>query len=126
MDDWSKLGLKVTQRVIPTGPFYEALRGGTFDVTVDFNCQSVVNIRRSTSASTCRLPYIPKITANTRSAKSIELYNKMLREADPANGQRVAMREFEKHTLDTMAHEIVTPWWYRITPAPVIHEGLAD
>jgi peptide/nickel transport system substrate-binding protein len=114
MDDWSKIGLKVTQRVIPTGPFYEALRGGTFDVTVDFNCQSVVNPPLDVSK------YLPSsvYTENYgqyEDAKSIELYNKMLQEADPAK-QRVAMREFEKYTLDTMAHEIVTPWWYRIIP----------
>src|SRR5438105_8250542 len=43
IDEWSKLGLKATQRVVPTGPFYDGLRHNTFDVTVDFNCQSVVN-----------------------------------------------------------------------------------
>src|SRR3546814_457679 len=45
--------------------------------------------------------------------KSIELYNAMLAETDPAK-QRVAMRAFEKHTLDTEAHAIVTPYWRRI------------
>src|SRR5205814_4083467 len=43
MDEWSKIGLKVTQKVIPTGPFYEALRSANFEVTVDFNCQGIVN-----------------------------------------------------------------------------------
>ena len=45
--------------------------------------------------------------------KSIELYEKMTSESDP-KAQRVAMRAFEKHTLDTMVHEIVLPYWYRI------------
>ena len=36
IDEWSKIGLKVTQKVIPTGPFYEGLRNGQFEVTVDF------------------------------------------------------------------------------------------
>jgi peptide/nickel transport system substrate-binding protein len=114
MDEWTKVGLKVKQRVIPTGPFYEALRSGGFDVTVDFNCQGVVNPPLDTAK------YLPH-TAYTENygqyedEKSIELYNKMLHEPDPTK-QRAAMREFEKHTLDTMAHEIVTPWWYRIIP----------
>src|SRR5271168_1278614 len=43
IDEWSKVGLKVTQRVLPTGPFYDGLRNNTFDVTLDFNCQAVVN-----------------------------------------------------------------------------------
>jgi peptide/nickel transport system substrate-binding protein len=37
----------------------------------------------------------------------------MTRETDPA-AQRAAMRAYEKHTLDTEAHAIVTPYWYRI------------
>ena len=34
----------MTQKVLPTGPFFEALRNnGDFDVTLDFNCQGLVN-----------------------------------------------------------------------------------
>ena len=43
IDEWSKIGLRVTQRVLPTGPWFEALRQGNFDVGVTGNCQSVVN-----------------------------------------------------------------------------------
>src|SRR5262249_20029127 len=34
VDEWSKIGLKVTQRVAPTGPWFEAMRGGNFEVTL--------------------------------------------------------------------------------------------
>src|SRR5262249_46548893 len=114
IDEWSKIGLKVTQRVIPTGPFYEALRSGSFDVTVDFNCQGVVN----PPLDVAKYPPSSIYTENYgqyEDAKSVEPSDKMLHEPDPAK-QRVAMREFEKYTLDTMAHEIVTPWWYRLIP----------
>src|SRR5262249_24480561 len=43
IDQWSKVGMKVTQKVLPTGPFFDALRNNDFDVTLDFNCQGVVN-----------------------------------------------------------------------------------
>ena len=43
VDEWSKIGLKVTQRVVPTGPWFEAMRSGDFDVVVEANCHSVVN-----------------------------------------------------------------------------------
>ena len=43
IDEWSKIGLHVTQRVLPTGPWFDAMRNGDFDVTLDGNCQSVVN-----------------------------------------------------------------------------------
>src|SRR5204863_6673164 len=32
VDEWSKIGLKVTQRVMPTGPERESWRTGTFEV----------------------------------------------------------------------------------------------
>src|SRR6202030_541147 len=43
IDEWSKIGLKVTQHVVPTGPWIEGMRTGNFDVTLEANCQSVVN-----------------------------------------------------------------------------------
>ena len=39
----------------------------------------------------------------------------MVRETDFAK-QRALMREFEKHVLDTEAHEIFLLWRYRIVP----------
>ena len=43
IDQWSKIGLHVTQRVVPTGPWFEAMRQGNFDVVLAGNCHSVVN-----------------------------------------------------------------------------------
>jgi peptide/nickel transport system substrate-binding protein len=43
IDEWSKIGVKVTQRVVPTGPFGEALRRGEFDTVLDGDCQNIVN-----------------------------------------------------------------------------------
>ena len=35
--------MNATQRVVPTGPWFAAMRGGDFDVVVEANCNSVVN-----------------------------------------------------------------------------------
>src|SRR5215475_9619675 len=43
IDDWSKIGVKVTQRVLPTGPYTEAIRQGEFDTFIDGECQNIVN-----------------------------------------------------------------------------------
>src|SRR6185437_8469306 len=43
IDEWSKIGLKVTQRVMQTGPFGDAIRRGEFAVAVDGDCQNIVN-----------------------------------------------------------------------------------
>src|SRR3954454_13099168 len=112
IDEWRKIGLNVTQKVLPTGPFYEGLRSGNFDVTVAFNCQGVVNPPLDTAK------YLPAsvYTENYgqyEDPKSVELYNKMLHEPD-LQKQREAMRDYETYTLDTAAHEIVTPWWNRL------------
>jgi peptide/nickel transport system substrate-binding protein len=41
IDQWSKIGLHVTRRVVPTGPWFDAMRRG--DVTLEGNCNDVPN-----------------------------------------------------------------------------------
>ena len=112
--EWKKIGLTVEQKVVPTGPWFQAMRSGNFDVVVDANCQSVVNPVLDTGKYLPQSAY-PESYGGYEDAKSLELYNKMQYETDPKL-QRAAMRAYEKHTLDTMAHSIVTPYWYRIVP----------
>jgi peptide/nickel transport system substrate-binding protein len=114
IDEWSKVGLHVTQRVLPTGPFFEGLRNGTFDVTVDFNCQAVVNPLLDVGKFLPHSVYTENY-GNYEDQKEIDLYQQLLHETDPAK-QRALMREFEKYVLDTEAHMFMTPWWYRIIP----------
>jgi len=58
--------LKVTQRVLPTGPFYDALRSGSFEVAVEFNCQNMVNPLLDVAKVLPRSVYHPRTTAVTR------------------------------------------------------------
>jgi peptide/nickel transport system substrate-binding protein len=112
IDEWSKIGLHVTQRVAPTGPWFEAMRAGNFDVVLAGNCQSVVNPLLDVQR------YLPNYNANYgQFVDQLEndLYERMLRETDPAK-QRALMRDFEKTVLDTGAHEIFLLWWYRMVP----------
>jgi peptide/nickel transport system substrate-binding protein len=110
--DWSKIGLHVTQRVAPTGPWFEAMRSGIFDVALAGNCQSLVDPVLDVQR------YLPNYAANYgqfEDQPALDVYEKMLRETDPAK-QRALMRQFEKHTLDDEAHEIFLLWWERIVP----------
>jgi peptide/nickel transport system substrate-binding protein len=112
IDEWSKIGLHVTQRVLPTGPWFEAMRQGNFDVVLAGNCQSVVNPLLDVQR------YLPDYAANYGQfddQPEIALYDKMLRETDFAK-QRALMRQFEKRVLDDQAHEIFLLWWYRMVP----------
>ena len=43
VDEWSKVGLHVTQRVLATGPFLDAQRSGNYQVFNGANCHGVVN-----------------------------------------------------------------------------------
>jgi peptide/nickel transport system substrate-binding protein len=121
VDEWSKIGLKVTQRVMPTGPWTDAMRRGDFEVVSQANCHGVPNPLMDVQ------PYLPAsvYTANYgqfEDQTEVDLYNKMLRETDFAK-QRALMREFEKYVVDTEAHEIFGLWWYRIIPHPTYVKG---
>lgn len=122
IDQWKQVGLKFEQHVVPTGPFYDMLRNKKeFDVSIDFNCQSVVN----------PLLDVSKYLSDTRSKSQYgqyqdpevdALFDKMNQSGDTAE-QRKLMRQMEKLVLDTHANQFMTLWWYRIIPHRSYVEG---
>src|SRR5262249_21214657 len=102
------------QRVLPTGPFYDGLRHGTFDVTVDFNCQGVVNPLMDIGKFLPHSVYAENY-GGYDDQKEIELYQAILHETD-ATKQRAMLREFEKHFTDPQTHMIVTRGGNRFFP----------
>jgi len=114
VDEWSKIGLHVTQRVLPTGPWFEALRSGNFDVTTEGNCQNVVNPLADVGK------YLPHSVSSSNygqfeDPKEIDMYNRQLRELDKTK-QRADLLEFTKYVLDEQAHAIYLLWWQRVVP----------
>lgn len=114
IDEWRKIGLRAEQKVVTTAGWFSNMRAGTFDVVVEANCQSMVNPVLDVQK------YLPRSVSqenygNFEDPKQIEIYNRMAAETDPAK-QRVLMREFERHTLDTEVHALMTLWWHRIVP----------
>jgi peptide/nickel transport system substrate-binding protein len=114
IDEWSKIGVKVTQKVLATGPYTEAIEHGDFAAALDGDCQTVVNPLLD---GTKYLPHTvsPFNFGNYEDPEEIAIYDRMLRETDFAK-QRELMRQFEKRVLDTEAHEIFLLWRYRIVP----------
>jgi peptide/nickel transport system substrate-binding protein len=114
IDSWAKIGIKATQRVLPTGPYDEALRKGDFAVAVDAECQNIVNPLLD---GTKYLPHSVSSAnyGNYDDPEEIDIYNRMLREPDFTK-QRSLMRQFERLVLDTQAHEMFLLWRYRIVP----------
>jgi peptide/nickel transport system substrate-binding protein len=114
IDQWSKIGLHVTQRVQPTGPYDEALRSEDFAVAVDAECQNIVNPLLD---GTKYLPHSVSSSnyGNYEDPTEVDIYDRMVRETDFGR-QRDLMRQFEKRVLDTEAHEAFLLWRYRIVP----------
>jgi peptide/nickel transport system substrate-binding protein len=114
IDQWSKIGLHVTQRVVPTGPWFDAMRNGDFDVVVEAPGYGIVNplmdIQKFLPSSVDAENY-----ARYDDKQAVDLYDAMLHESDPAK-QRSAMRAFETYMLDTQAHAMWVLWWHRIVP----------
>ena len=114
IDEWSKVGLHVTQKVVPTGPWYEAMRKGDFDVVLEGPGFGIVNpvldIQKFLPASVDEENY-----ARYEDPKLVDTYVKLLREPDPAK-QRALMRKLEFDLLDTGAHAMWVVWWHRIVP----------
>src|SRR5438552_1008502 len=83
IDQWSKIGLKVTQKVAPTGPWFEAMRNGDFDVVVEAPGYGIVNppldVQKVLPGSISSENY-----GHYEDATEVGLYEKMLHEADPA------------------------------------------
>jgi peptide/nickel transport system substrate-binding protein len=114
IDQWSKIGLKVTQRVAPTGPWFDAMRNGDFDVVVEAPGYGIVNppidVQKVLPASVSSENY-----GHYEDPTEVALYDKMLHEADPAR-QRELMYRFEKYVLDEQTHMMWALWWHRIVP----------
>jgi peptide/nickel transport system substrate-binding protein len=114
IDQWSKIGLHVTQQVVPTGPWFASLRGGEFAVNTGGNCHGIVNpvidvqTWLSHSISSQNYGYYEDPQAD-------DIYDKMLHETDLAK-QRALAYQFDKRVLDEEAHYIHSYWWNRIVP----------
>jgi peptide/nickel transport system substrate-binding protein len=114
VDEWRKVGLNVRQRILPVGPWVETMRNGGFEVTLEGNCQSVVNPVLDVQKYLPRSVYTENY-GNFDDLREVELYQQMLHETDPAK-QRSVMREFERYVLDEKANEIFVLWQHRIVP----------
>lgn len=113
IDQWKKVGIKFEQRVSPSPVFYDILRKQyDFDVSIDFNCQSVINPIADVSK------FIPSSGNNYTQNEDAEIeaiYQKLLRAATEEE-QRKIMRDLEKMVLSDKATQFITLWWYKINP----------
>jgi peptide/nickel transport system substrate-binding protein len=113
IDQWRQIGLNVEQQVLPTGPFFAELRKNPpeFDVTMDFNCQTVVNPQVDVS----QLISADRTDANSGhyiDRKLDEMYDAQLQEPDEAK-QKEILKKFQIYVAEH-GYYINTLWWHRI------------
>jgi peptide/nickel transport system substrate-binding protein len=113
IDEWSKIGVKATQMVLPIGPEFDAMRSGNFTVLLQANCRNVVNpiadVGRWLPHEVQRENY-----GYFADPELIDIYNRMLKETDFTKA-RVLMRQYETR-ISQQAHQLKVTWWYRIVP----------
>jgi len=113
VDEWRKIGLKTKQRVQPSPQFYATLRKKKdFDVSIDFNCQSVIN---PIADITKFLGSAGNNYGNYEDKELEAMYDKILKSGSETE-QRSLIRTYETRALSEQAHLAITLWWYKINP----------
>ena len=114
IDQWSKIGVHVTQKVVPTGPWFQAFRSGDFSAGLAGNCNAVVNPLIDVAT------YLP-VSVNPRNygyyedPQELDIYNRMLHETDLPR-QRALMLQYVRRVMDEEAHFAFLLWWNRLVP----------
>ena len=114
IDQWRKVGLNVTQRVIESAAYYATLRKGEHEAAMDFQCGYIVEPDLdmykflSSSRNPANYGYYedPALDA---------LYDQQSR-ASSVEERKKIIRQFEKRLLEDEAHYLMTLQWHRIIP----------
>ena len=125
IDEWSKIGVHATQKVVPTGPWFQLMRSGNFDVVVEANCNSVVNPVLDTQKYLPHDVFVENYGGYDDPVEA-DIYNKMLHETDQPNSAPADARSTRSAWSTTEAHEFPMLWWNRVIPERVLRERLED
>jgi peptide/nickel transport system substrate-binding protein len=113
IDQWRQIGLNVEQNVVTTPQLFAQLRSKppTFEASMDFNCQAIVNpsldISKFLSTDRSDSNY-----AKYTDRKLDEIFDAQLHAPTKAK-QKALLWDFEKR-LNEDSYYITTFWWHRI------------
>jgi len=114
IDQWKQIGLNVSQVQLETGPYTNDLRGGNYDVALDFNCDFMdepdLQLIKFISSDKSPINY-----ARYKDPQLDDLYDRQSRETNPEARKRL-VAEFERRAVGEMAYQLPTIWWHRIVP----------
>jgi peptide/nickel transport system substrate-binding protein len=114
IDQWRKVGLNVTQKVIEPAAYFGALRKGEHEVAMDFQCGYIVEPDLdmykflSSSRNPANYGYYEDPVLD-------KLYDQQATASSPEERKKY-VREFESRVLGEEAHYLMTLQWHRIIP----------
>jgi peptide/nickel transport system substrate-binding protein len=112
IDQWRQIGLRVTQEMIEPAAYFATIRGGDFEVAIDFQCGYLVepdlDLYKFQSTGVSDANY-----GRYHDPVLDELYQKQSRARDRATRLRL-VRAFERRLVDEEAHYLSTLQWHRI------------
>jgi peptide/nickel transport system substrate-binding protein len=114
LDQWRRIGLNVTQRVMESSAWFSALRSGDYDMSIAAWCGYIVEPDLDLAV------YLSSDKADGNYGRYTDrvldgLYEKQARSRDPEERKR-HIREFEKRLLDEQTHVVPLLWWHRVVP----------
>jgi peptide/nickel transport system substrate-binding protein len=111
VDQWRQIGVTAEHEQPETRAYIANLRGGNYEVGLDFNCDAVddpnLQLAKYISAKRSPINY-----GRYTDEKLDKLYDAQQGELDEKKRYAI-LREFEKHALE-QAYTIPTIWWHRI------------
>jgi len=111
IDQWRQIGVTAEHEQLETKLYQAALRGGNYEVGLDFNCDFMdepnLQLQKYLSADKSTINF-----ARYKDRTLDELFEKQVRATSKAE-RRKFLREFEKHAM-TEAYTVPTIWWHRI------------
>ncbi|MGH7267238.1 MAG: ABC transporter substrate-binding protein [Candidatus Rokuibacteriota bacterium] len=135
IDQWRKIGLNATHRVLETGPYFTALRSGDFEASVDFSCDFAdepdLQLTKYLSSEKSPINYCRYTDATLD-----ELFERQSREQNLERRKQLVW-EFERRVLGEMAHQVIilgqvraVAHWahvkgWKVTPSHYLNQDLA-
>jgi peptide/nickel transport system substrate-binding protein len=135
IDQWRKIGVQATHRVLETSPYFTALRSGDFEASVDFSCDFVdepdLQLTKYISSDRSPLNYC-RYADRTLD----ELFERQSREQN-VDRRKQLVWEFERRLLGEMAHQVIilgqvraVAHWehvrgWKVTPSHYLNQDLA-
>jgi peptide/nickel transport system substrate-binding protein len=114
VDQWRKIGLNVSLKVLEKGPFFGDRKKGNFQTIMDWECgfmdEPDLQLSKFLSMGTSGANY-----SRYEDPVLDKLYEKQSRARSKKERMKL-IRQFEKRVLSEKVYTFPTLWWFKINP----------